>query len=72
MSRNVLDNLILHPGVGTLATLDASQQFPVSAITIDPLVPNFTAVQIVCPTGLMQTREYAIGVAWLLRFFIPQ
>jgi hypothetical protein len=42
MNRVELDGLSIHPGVGTLGTLDASYKIPVSAETIDltPIVPT--------------------------------
>lgn len=72
MSQVNTDGLLLHPAAGTLALLDAAQAFPVSAITIDPLIPNRQAVQIGCPTGLVHDQEYSIAILRSLRNFYPE
>jgi hypothetical protein len=47
-----LNGLMIHPGVGTLGTLDALYKIPVSAETIDitPILP--TPVEMSWPLGL--------------------
>jgi hypothetical protein len=71
MNRVILDGLSLHLAAGTLATLDATQAFPISAITIDPLVPKLVAVQILCPLHITTVRDYSVGIAWALQAFYP-
>jgi hypothetical protein len=66
-----IDGLLLHPAAGTLALLNAAQAFPVSAVTIDPLVPISPGVQIGCPTGLIHDQEYSVAILWALRDFYP-
>jgi hypothetical protein len=69
MDKVNLDNLKLHPIVGTLGVLEAQQKMPVSAMAIDPLQTNKRQVQILWPEGLTENSEYAIGIAWALRDF---
>jgi hypothetical protein len=67
-----VDGLWMHSAVGTLSTLDASHRMPVSAIMIDPLITDPVEVEIICPEGLTQTRQYAVAIAWTLsRFYAP-
>jgi hypothetical protein len=44
---------------------------PVSAITIDPLIANYTQVQVLWPRGLERTQHFAAGILWALVPFYP-
>jgi hypothetical protein len=65
MSQVNIDGLHLHPATGTLALLDASQAFPISAIMIDPLIRNRQAAEIGCPAGLIHDQENSIAILCL-------
>jgi hypothetical protein len=69
MNRVELDGLMIHPGVRTLGTLDASYRIPISAETIDltPIAP--TPVEMLWPLGLTTPQQYAVLIAWSLRNF---
>lgn len=64
-----IEGLRVHPLAGSLWKLKA---IPVSDITIDPLLPELTHVEIAWPRELTRTNEFAVIIAWALRnFYIP-
>jgi hypothetical protein len=67
MEKVNIDGLSLHAAVGSLGVIEAQQKMPVSAMAIDPLIPNKRQIQIIWPMGLTETSEYAILIAWSLR-----
>jgi hypothetical protein len=67
MEKVNIDGLSLHAAVGSLGVIEAQQRMPVSAMAIDPLIPNKRQIQIIWPMCLTETSEYAILIAWSLR-----
>jgi hypothetical protein len=72
MEWKIIEGLHVHPLVGTLGRTYAAQRIPVSSITIDPLVPELTPVEIAWPHSLTTSKEYSTVIAWSLRdYYIP-
>jgi hypothetical protein len=62
-----MDGLMMHSSVGTLATLDASQIMPASAVTTDPLMTSTGHLVL----SLERTQHFAAGILWALVPFYP-
>jgi hypothetical protein len=64
--------LFLHPGLGTLGTLDAAYKMPVSGETTDPSSVEPIHIDMLWPVGLTQSKEYSFLIAWSLQNFYTE